>query len=120
MSLIRNESTTLTATWFNTLAAATIVTGVLAPMAALVFGVSASAAISPAVFTIAATAWLRLGVVLHVIAKIFLRRLREMTAFEIYALFGAPLVLLLVALFVFWLTGWMDDRYAARRRGPAE
>lgn len=43
-----------------------------------------------------------------------------MTAFEIYALFGAPLVLLFVALFVFWLTGWMDRWYASRRRGPAE
>ena len=43
-----------------------------------------------------------------------------MTGFEIYALFGAPLVLLLVALLVFWLTGWMDKRYEARRRGPAE
>jgi hypothetical protein len=43
-----------------------------------------------------------------------------MTAFEIYALFGAPLALLLVALFVFWLTGWMDKRETARRHGPAE
>ena len=43
-----------------------------------------------------------------------------MTFFEIYALFGAPLVLLLVALFVLWLTRWMDKRYEARRRGPAE
>ena len=43
-----------------------------------------------------------------------------MTWFEIYALFGAPVVLLLVALFVFWLTGRMDKGYEARHRGPAE
>ena len=43
-----------------------------------------------------------------------------MTAFEIYALFGSPLVLLLVVLFVLWLTGWMDKRYEARHLGPAE
>jgi hypothetical protein len=42
-----------------------------------------------------------------------------MTAFEIYALFGAPLVLLLVALTVFWLTG-LQDRRETRRHTPAE
>lgn len=43
-----------------------------------------------------------------------------MTAFEIYALFGAPLLLLLFALTLYWLTGWLDKREAARRHGPAE
>jgi dipeptide/tripeptide permease len=77
MSLIHNESTKLTAAWFNTLAAATVVAGVIAPMAALVFGVPTSATISTAAFALAAIAWLGLGVVLHVLAKIALRRLRE-------------------------------------------
>ena len=43
-----------------------------------------------------------------------------MTGFEIYALFGAPVVMLLVALLVLWLSGWMDKLYDARRRGPVE
>ena len=43
-----------------------------------------------------------------------------MTWFEIYALFGAPVVMLLVALLILWLSRWMDERYEARRRGPAE
>jgi hypothetical protein len=43
-----------------------------------------------------------------------------MTGFEIYALFGAPVVMLLVALLILWLSRWMDKLYDARHRGPAE
>jgi hypothetical protein len=42
-----------------------------------------------------------------------------MTAFELYALFGSPLVLLLWALLIVWLTGLQDGR-DERRRTPAE
>ena len=42
-----------------------------------------------------------------------------MTAFELYALFGAPFVLLLVVAVVVWITGWLDKR-EARRRNAAE
>jgi hypothetical protein len=42
-----------------------------------------------------------------------------MTWFEVYALFGAPLLLLLVVLAVMWLTGLQDKR-DERRRTPAE
>jgi hypothetical protein len=42
-----------------------------------------------------------------------------MTWFELYALFGSPLLLLLVALGVVWLTGLQDKR-DERRRTPAE
>ena len=38
MSLIHNERTKLTAAWLNTLGAASIVAGVLAPIAAAGFG----------------------------------------------------------------------------------
>jgi hypothetical protein len=52
MTLIHNEGTKLTASWFNTPAAATIVTGVIAP----VFGVPTSATISMA--TLPSRRWL--------------------------------------------------------------
>jgi hypothetical protein len=49
-----------------------------------------------------------------------------MTWFEIYALL-APLQIVVVALFVYWLTGWLDKREDRRRamreaapRSPAE
>lgn len=42
-----------------------------------------------------------------------------MTAFQIYALFGAPAVLLLFAVAVVWLTA-VQDRREARRHSPAE
>jgi hypothetical protein len=37
-----------------------------------------------------------------------------MTAFEIYALFGSPLLLLLVALAIVWLTGLQDNAEGRR------
>jgi hypothetical protein len=42
-----------------------------------------------------------------------------MTWFEIYALFGSPLVVLLVVLGVMWLTGLQDKR-DERSPTPAE
>jgi hypothetical protein len=41
-----------------------------------------------------------------------------MTAFELYAFFGSPLLLLLWAVAVVWLTGLQDKR--ERGRTPAE
>ena len=77
MSLIHNESTKLTAVWINTLAAATIVTGVIAPVVALMFGVPTSATTSITSFAFAAVSWLTLGIALHLVARIALRSLRE-------------------------------------------
>jgi len=42
-----------------------------------------------------------------------------MTAFEVYALFGSPLLLLIWALLIYWLTGLQDNR-DDRPRNPAE
>jgi hypothetical protein len=45
-----------------------------------------------------------------------------MTFFQFYALFGAPLLLLLVGLLVAWLTGFQDAPKSGTRQhhGPAE
>jgi hypothetical protein len=77
MPLIQNERVKLTATWLNTLAAATIVTGVLAPIAAFVFGLPASGALSVRTFLFAAVAWLLLGMILHWVARYVLGSLQE-------------------------------------------
>ena len=42
-----------------------------------------------------------------------------MTPLEIYAFFGAPLLLLLCAGALVWITGWQDKR-DARRQHAAE
>jgi hypothetical protein len=42
-----------------------------------------------------------------------------MTGFELYALFGAPIVLLLTVAAVVYITGWQDKR-EARRHHAAE
>ena len=77
MPLVQNERVKLTATWLNTLAAATIVTGVLALMAAFVFGLPASGAISVRTFLFAAVAWLLSGMILHWVARYVLGSLEE-------------------------------------------
>ena len=42
-----------------------------------------------------------------------------MTGFEIYAFFGSPLLLLVWALLIVWLTGLQDNKKEPRRT-PAE
>jgi dipeptide/tripeptide permease len=77
MSLIHNERTKLSATWLNTLAAATVATGVIAPIAAVVFGLPTTVGISLLYFVLAALLWLILGIVLHLGARYILGRLQE-------------------------------------------
>jgi dipeptide/tripeptide permease len=77
MPLIENERVKLTASWFNTVAAATIVTGVIAPLAAAVFAVPAAGNLSLRNFAIATMAWLILGTLLHLYARYLLRSLQE-------------------------------------------
>jgi dipeptide/tripeptide permease len=77
MSLVHNERTKLTATWLNALAAATVVTGVIAPLVAIVFGIPTSGKVSSVVFILATFVWLVLGVILHMLARRILGRLRE-------------------------------------------
>jgi hypothetical protein len=74
--LVHNEQVKLTATWLNTLAAAIITTGVVAPVVGLLFGFSGTAAISKVAIAAACGAWLLIGVILHLVARYTLGRLR--------------------------------------------
>src|SRR5262245_19487104 len=47
------------------------------------------------------------------------REIAGMLLFEIYAFFGAPVILLLFAGLLIWVIGWQDRR-DARRHGAAE
>jgi hypothetical protein len=76
MHLIHNERTKLTATWINTLAAALIAAGAVAPVAAVLYGLSALP-ISPGRLTVLAFACAVLGFGIHVVARAQLGRLRE-------------------------------------------
>jgi|HubBroStandDraft_4_1064222.scaffolds.fasta_scaffold726110_2 hypothetical protein len=77
MPLIQNERVKLTATWLNTLAAAAIVTGVLAPIAAIIFGLPASGTLSAKSLLFVMLAWLLFGITLHWVARYVIGRLRE-------------------------------------------
>jgi hypothetical protein len=68
MPLIHNERRKLWATLLNTLAAASIVTGVFAPVAAVVLGVTAGPAWTPT-FVLAATIWYLVALALHFCAR---------------------------------------------------
>jgi hypothetical protein len=126
MPLIENERIKLriklTATWINTVAAATIVTGVIAPLAAAVFGVPAVGKLSVGRFVIATMAWLVLGNVLTFTRKIPAWEFAGMTPLQLYAFFGVPAILLLWMLGVAWFLHRQDaPKYRDQRQhGPAE
>lgn len=75
MSLVENERTKLTANWFNTIAAASITTGFIAPIVAFSLGVyiqvSAWSVVGLSAF------WLVLGSAVHWFARRLLRRLER-------------------------------------------
>ena len=119
MSLVHNERVKLTASCINTLATTTVAAGVIAPLAALVFGLPATGAVSTGVFAAAVAAWLVLGAGLTFASEAFAWETAVMSAFELYALFGSPILLLAWALAIVWLTRLQDER-EDRRQTPAE
>jgi hypothetical protein len=74
--LVHNEQTKLTATWINTLAAALIAAGGVAPVAAVLYGLTALP-IAPGRLIGLALACAVLGTGIHVAGRAQLRRLRE-------------------------------------------
>lgn len=64
----RNERRKLLATWLNTLAGATVTVGVLAPIAGLYYGISASPRTGIEIAT-AIGIWLVAGGILHLLAR---------------------------------------------------
>lgn len=76
MSLVHNERTKLTATWFNTLATALIAAGTFAPLAALFYGLT-NTPIDGTYLAAAASGTLAFGLGLHLVGRAFLGKLRE-------------------------------------------
>lgn len=72
MSLVHNEKTKLTATWLNSVAAAAVAVGGIAPSVAAVTGtIGALAALALFAF------WVSAGVGLHLWARSILSRLKD-------------------------------------------
>jgi hypothetical protein len=76
MSLVHNERTKLTATWVSGLATAFIAAGLFAPLAALVYGI-ADLRIERLSMTTIAIGCVAIGVLLHSMGRLLLRRLIE-------------------------------------------
>ena len=76
MHLVHNEKTKLTATWINTLAAAFIAAGGVAPVAAILYGLSAIPIGLGRLVGLAFGCAL-VGGAIHLLARAQLERLRE-------------------------------------------
>lgn len=76
MHLVHNERTKLTAAWFSTLATAVVTAGALAPLVAVIYGLSRPG-IGSVYLIILAIACFMIGAAIHVHARIFLGRLQE-------------------------------------------
>ena len=76
MSLVHNERTKLTATWFSTMATALLAAGVIAPVAALLYGL-ADIRVERLIPLIVVTVCGVGGLCLHIAGRVWLRRLRE-------------------------------------------
>lgn len=76
MHLVHNERTKLTATWLSALATATVTAGTLAPLVAVIYGLSTPGIGRGFLIMLAATCFV-IGIALHLYARIFLRRLQE-------------------------------------------
>lgn len=74
---VQNERTKLTATMLNGIAIASIVAGVVTPLAALTFGFGSTSSRTPILALLFSLAWLFVGAGLHLIGRWVLGRLRE-------------------------------------------
>ena len=75
MSLVANEQAKLTANWPNAIASGIIITGVIAPIVAALYGVPGPSQTGPATLALVSIIWLATGTVLHVVARSILGRL---------------------------------------------
>ena len=76
MHLVHNERTKLTATWLNALATAIVTAGALAPLVAVIYGLS-TPGVSSAYLVVLAVPCFMIGIALHLYARMFLGRLQE-------------------------------------------
>ena len=74
---VHNERTKLTATLLNGVAIASVVAGVITPLAALSFGFGSTSSRNTIAALLISFAWLNVGLSLHIVARIVLGRLRE-------------------------------------------
>jgi small-conductance mechanosensitive channel len=75
VSLIHNERTKLTATFMNAVAATMVGVGAVAPLVAFTYGIPG--AVAGSTLALIGLGWLAGGVILHLLARVLLRRLRE-------------------------------------------
>ncbi len=101
MSLVQNERTKLTASCINGVAIAAIVAGSVSPLVTLAY--TAAPHLPAWRLGALSVVWILAGIGLHLFnSTVCPERAEGMTAFEIYAIFGVPLILLGLA----WLGVW--------------
>jgi hypothetical protein len=75
MTKIIDEQTKLLANLLNTISGAVIVTGVVAPLVAVSFGIATAPVMPVPVLLVVSASWLVAGVLIHYIARLVLRKL---------------------------------------------
>ena len=75
--LVQNERVKLTATLLNGVALASVVAGVVTPLAALTFGIGTASGRTPFLVAFFSSTWLFVAGILHLGARWVLRRLEE-------------------------------------------
>jgi hypothetical protein len=76
MSIVHNERIKLTANWINGLATAIVTAGALAPLAAVIYGLS-SMALPGAYLSLLVAVCFSMGLIIHFGARAILGRLSE-------------------------------------------
>jgi hypothetical protein len=72
---MENEQVKLTAGFLNSIASGIVVTGGVAPLVAVYFGVTGPSQVSTVGLLVSEVAWIAWGIALHVTARRILRRL---------------------------------------------
>jgi hypothetical protein len=117
MPLVSNERWKLTANALNGVAVATMVTGFVAPLVAVSYGVSSMN--GTVYFVVTGATWF-LGGCQHTFGcESHSRRTQRMTFLEAYVMFGIPLILVAIAWAAVLWQRW-EQRREQRRNTPAE
>jgi multisubunit Na+/H+ antiporter MnhG subunit len=118
MSLVHNERTKLTANWLDRASTTSVTLGVIAPLAAVIFGYPSSP-VSAGNLLIGIVFWFLTAMGLHFLARLA-EKASTMTQIEFLAFVGSPLLLLGIGVAVYLVTGWLDGRDGQNRGAPAE
>jgi hypothetical protein len=116
MSIIHNERVKLTANWLDRAGTAVLTLGVIAPLAAALYGYP-NPPVSFGILLAGVAVCLLISAGLHFLARRVLKEV-AVNRYELLAFVITPLMVLATGIAVYLVTGWQDRR--DRSHTPAE